>query len=92
MPKAAASPFDREAETAVRATMTKLGPGLITPTVSAASTPAKADSSCIGSLRENGEGVRADVLAQADRWRWTRWKERLGGIVICLHEIAMRWQ
>src|SRR6185369_12188096 len=44
MPTAAATPSDRDDDIAVRATITKLGPGLTTPTVRAVMTPKRADT------------------------------------------------
>src|SRR3989338_1078556 len=47
MPSAAAMPSRREVQTAVRATITKLGPGLPTPRVSAPRKPNRAVMSCM---------------------------------------------
>src|SRR5437899_523430 len=58
MPKAAATPWERERDTAVRATITKLGPGLTTPTANAPAMPSSGSNwfNCV-SLPLSGQEI-----------------------------------
>src|SRR5579863_9772018 len=70
MPSAVASPSVRDRPIALRATSTKLGPGLIAPIKSAASMPATAAKAVMGVLLEvNWKDPSSTKITWADRHR-----------------------